>query len=168
MEQITVRGVGATLYLNGQSQLDQNQSLLVALQAGNGKRLWLRQHTYDQISVLDGQNLYGYKGYASSEMPQGKKLICLLDSTTGTDRWCMDSLQPSLFGLSATHDVVIIEEVLQPGPLTLVQNLYGVSKQDGKMMWKLPWKSSLASVQTLTLVTVVENQGSTSFMNLSA
>ena len=168
MEQITVRGVGATLYLNGQSQLDQNQFLLVALQASNGKRLWLRQHTYDQISVLDGQNLYGYKGYASRHEPQGKKLICLLDSTTGKDRWCMDSLQPSLFGLSATHDVVIIEEVLQPGPLTLVQNLYGVSKQDGKTMWKLPWKSSSAAVQTLTLVPVVENQGFTSFMDLSA
>jgi outer membrane protein assembly factor BamB len=168
MEQISVRRVGATLYLNGQFQLDQNQSLLIALQASDGKRLWLRQHAYDQISVLDGQNLYGYKGYASSEMPQGKKLICLLDSTTGMDRWCIDSLQPSLFGLSATHDVVIIEEVLQPGPLTLVQNLYGVSKQDGKMMWKLPWKTSSASVQTLTLVTVVENQGFTSFMDLSA
>lgn len=168
MGQISVRRVGATLYLNGQSQLDQNQSLLVALQASNGKRLWLCQHTYDQITVLDGQNVYGYKGYASSDMPNGKKLICLLDSTTGKDRWCMDSLQPSLFGLSATHDMVIIEEVLQPGPLTLVQNLYGVSKQDGKMIWKLPWKSSSASVQTLTLVPVVEYQGCTRLMNLSA
>ena len=80
----------------------------------------------------------------------------------------MDSLQPSLFGLSATDDMVIIQEVLQPGPLTLVQNLYGVSKQDGKMIWKLPWKSSSASVQTLTLVPIVENQGFTRLMNLSA
>ena len=32
-----------------------------------------RKHTYDQISVLDGQNLYGYKGYASSDMPQWKE-----------------------------------------------------------------------------------------------
>ncbi|MGO8949994.1 MAG: PQQ-binding-like beta-propeller repeat protein [Ktedonobacterales bacterium] len=166
MEQIYVLRVGDTLYLNGQYLLDRNQYLLVALQASNGKRLWLRKHSYNQISVLDGQDLYGYTGYDPSSYPQGKKLLCWLDGMTGKDRWCVDSLQPSLFSLSATDAVVIVQEVLQPDPLTLVQNLYGVSKQDGTIMWKLPWKSSSASVQTLTLVTIVGNQSFQGFMNL--
>jgi outer membrane protein assembly factor BamB len=164
MEQIKVLRVNDTIYLNGQDLLSPNQSLLVALQASDGKRIWQREHSYDQITVLDRQDLYGYKGYGPGDDPRGKKLLCSLDGTTGQDRWCVDSLQPSQFSLSATRDRVIVEEVLQPGPLTLVQNLYGVSKQDGKILWKLPWKSSSASVQTLTLVMVVEGQSFTSLL----
>jgi outer membrane protein assembly factor BamB len=161
MEQIRVLRVGDTLYLNGQYLLDQSQSLLVALNASNGKRLWLRQHDYTQLTILSEQDLYGYQGYAPGDDPRGKKRFCSLNGVTGKDRWCVDSLQPSLFSLSATRDTVIVEEELQPGPLTLIQNIYGVSKQDGKILWKLPWKSSLPSVQTLTLVTVVEKQSFT-------
>lgn len=76
----------------------------------------------------------------------------------------MGSLQPSQFSLSATRDMVIVEETLQPSPLTLTQNIYGVRKQDGKILWKLPCKSSSPYVQTLTLVTVMENQRFTSLV----
>jgi hypothetical protein len=168
MTQIRVLRVGDTLYLNGQYLLDQNQSLLVALQASNGHRLWVRQHSYDQITLLGGQDLYGYAeyGYASSATWQGKKHLCWLDVATGQDRWCVESLRPNLFSLSATPDMVIVGEVLQPDPLTLIHNLYGLSKQDGQMVWKLPWMSSSPSVQTLTLVTVVENQDFQVFTNM--
>ena len=90
--------------------------------------------------------------------------VSALDGTTGKDRWCVGSLQPSQFSLSATRDRVIVEETLQPSPLTLIQNIYGVRKHDGKILWKLPWKSSSPSVQTLTLVTVMENQSFTSLV----
>jgi outer membrane protein assembly factor BamB len=164
MEQINVLSVGATIYLNGQYLLNQNQSLLVALNASDGKQLWLRRHSYNQITVLGAQDIYGYQGYAPGDDPQGKKQLCLLDGTTGKDRWCVGSLHPSQFSLSATRDMVIVEETLQPGPLTLIQNIYGVRKQDGKILWKLPWKSSSPSVQTLTLVTVMEKQSFTSLV----
>lgn len=159
MEQITALRVGETLYLNGQDLQNQNQSFLVALNASTGKQLWLRKHSYEQLTLLDGQDLYGYQGYAPSDPPQGKKQLCLLDSATGKERWCLGSLQPNLFSLSATQTTVIVEETLQPGPLTLIQNLYGVNKQTGQILWKVPWKSSSTSVQTLTLATVIENQG---------
>ncbi len=162
MEQINVLKANGIIYLNGQNSLSPNQSILVALNVSDGRQLWQRNHSYDQITVLDKQNLYGYKGYAPGDAPQGKKLLCSLDNKTGKDRWCIDSLQPSLFSLSATQDTVIVEEVLQPSPLTLIQNIYGVSKQNGKILWKLPWKSSSASMQTLTLVTVMEKQNFTS------
>lgn len=165
MEQITTLRVGETLYLNGQDLLDQSRSLLVALDASTGMQLWLRTHNYDQLTLLDGQDLYGYQGYAPSDNPQGKKQLCLLDSATGKNRWCLDRLQPNLFSLSATRTTVIVEETLQPGPLTLMQNLYGVNKQTGQILWKLSWKSSSTSVQTLTLATVMENQG---FMSVVA
>lgn len=158
MEQINVLKAGNTIYLNGQNLLNQNTSLLVALNASDGKQLWLREHSYTPIAILDSENLYGYKGYAPSDDPQGKKQFCSLDSKTGQDRWCVTSLQPNEFSLSATQDTVIIEETLQPGPLTLLQNIYGVSKQSGKLLWKLPWKSSSPSVTTVTLVTVMEGQ----------
>ena len=161
MEQINVLRVGAIIYLNGQYLLNQNQSLLVALSASDGKQLWLRKHSYNQITVLGAQDIYGYQGYAPGDDPRGKKQLCLLDGTSGKDRWCVGSLQPSQFSLSATRDMVIVEETLQPGPLTLIQNIYGVRKHDGKILWKLPWKSSSPSVQTLTLVTVMENQSFT-------
>ncbi|HET8853160.1 MAG TPA: PQQ-binding-like beta-propeller repeat protein [Ktedonobacteraceae bacterium] len=161
MEQINVLSVGATIYLNSQDRLNQNQSLLVALNASDGKQLWLRKHSYDQITVLGAQDMYGYQGYALGDNPQGKKHLCLLDGTTGKDHWCVGTLQPSLFSLSATRDMVFVEETLQPGPLTLIQNLYGIRKQDGKILWKLPWKNSSPSVQTLTLVTVMEKQSFT-------
>ena len=162
MEQIRVLKVGDTIYLTGQYLLALSQSLLVALNASDGKQLWLRQHGYNQLVILSEQDLYGYKGYAPGDDPRGKKQLCSLDGATGKDRWCIDNLQPSLFSLSATQDTVIVEEELQPGPLTLVQNIYGVSKKDGKILWKLPWKSNSPSVQTLTLVTVVEKQSFTS------
>ena len=158
MEQIRVVRAGTTLYLNGQDLLNQNQSLLVALNASDGMQLWLRKHSYSQITFLGVQDIYGYQGYAPGDDPQGKKQICLLDGTTGKDRWCVGSLQPNQFSLSSTQDTVIVAETLQPGPLTLIQNLYGIRKQDGKILWKLPWKSSSPSVQTLTLGTVIEQQ----------
>ncbi|HEY0753138.1 MAG TPA: PQQ-binding-like beta-propeller repeat protein [Ktedonobacteraceae bacterium] len=159
------RQAGDTLYLEGQYLLDQKRSLLLALNVSTGKQLWLREHSYDQITVLDGQNLYGYRGYAADADPQGKKQLCLLDSTTGKERWCVDSLQPSLFSLSATRKIVIIEETLRPGPLVLSQHLYGVNKQNGQIIWKLPWISSSPSAQTLTLVTVMQQQGLTSLQS---
>ena len=162
MEQINVLKVGTTIYLDGQYLQDQKMSLLVALNANDGKLLWQRKHGYDQITALNGQDLYSYKGYAMDDNPQEKKQLCSLDSMTGKERWCVDSLQPSQFSLSTTQDTVIVEEVLQPGPLTLIQNIYGVSKQNGKILWKLPWKSSSPSVVTVTLVTVVEGQSFTS------
>jgi hypothetical protein len=67
-------------------------------------------------------------------------------------------LQPSQFSLGATRDILLVEETLQPGPMTLIQHIYGISKHDGKILWKLPWKSSSPTVVTLTLVTVVEGQ----------
>ncbi len=159
MEQIRVLHIGNTLYLNGQNLVAPNQLLLLALNASNGKQRWQRQHTYNQITVLSEHDLYGYKGYGNGDDPQGKKQLCSLDGTTGKDRWCVERLQPSQFSLSATRDMLIVEETLQPSPMTLVQNIYGVSKHDGKLLWKLPWKSSSTSVVTLTLVTVVEGQG---------
>jgi outer membrane protein assembly factor BamB len=162
MEQIYILKADNIIYLNSQNPVAQNPSLLVALNASNGKQLWQRKHSYNQITALNGQGLFGYEGYAFTDNSQTKKQLCSLDSTTGKERWCVDSLQPSQFSLSTTRDTVIVEEELQPGPLTLIQNIYGVSKQDGKILWKLPWKSSSPSVQTLTLVTVVEGQGFTS------
>jgi outer membrane protein assembly factor BamB len=131
------------------------------LNANDGKQLWQRKHGYDQITALNGQDLFGYKGYGFSD-DQEKKQLCSLDSTTGKERWCVDSLQPNQFSLSTTQDTVIVQETLQPGPLTLIQNIYGVNKQNGKILWKLPWKSSSTSVVTVTLVTAVEEQSFTS------
>jgi outer membrane protein assembly factor BamB len=162
MEQIRVLRAGQIIYLNGQNLANQYQSILVALNASTGKQLWQRKHSYNQLTVLDQQDLYGYQGYSPNDDPQGKKSLCALDSTTGKERWCVDNLQPSLFSLSVTQDTVIVEETLQPGPLTLVQNIYGVDRQSGKILWKLPWKSSSSSVVTVTLVTVADQQVSTS------
>lgn len=158
MEQINTSEIGNTLYLNGQDLVSQSQSLLVALNASTGKQLWQRQHSYDQISILNEQDIYAYKGYAMSDASNAKKQICSLDSTTGKERWCIDSIQPSLFSLSTTPQVTLVEETLQPNTMTLVQNIYAVNKQNGKILWKLPWKSSVASAQTLTLVTLVDQQ----------
>lgn len=158
---IKVLSVGATIYLNGRDLLNQHQSLLMALSASDGKQLWLCKHHFDQITVLGAQDLYGYQGYAPGADPQGKKRLCLMDGPTGKERWCVDNLKPSPFSLSATQEIAIIEETIQPGPLALIQNLYGIRKHDGTILWKLPWKSSSPSVQTLTLVTVLEQQSFT-------
>jgi len=164
MEQIRVLRAGQIVYLNGQNLANQYQSILVALNASTGKQLWQRKHSYNQLTVLDQQDLYGYQGYSPNDDPQGKKSLCALDSTTGKERWCVDNLQPSLFSLSVTQDTVIVEETLQPDPLTLVQNIYGVDRQSGKILWKLPWKGSSSSVVTVTLVTVADQQVSTSII----
>jgi outer membrane protein assembly factor BamB len=158
MEQIRALQVGQTLYLNGQNLVAPNQSLLLALNASNGKPFWQRQHSYNQVTVLNEQDLYGYKGYGPGDDPQGQKQLCSLDGATGRDRWCVESLQPSQFSLGTTRDILLVEETLQPGPMTLIQHIYGISKHDGKILWKLPWKSSSPTVVTLTLVTVVEGQ----------
>ena len=89
MEQIKVLKVGNTIYLNGQNLLNQNMSILVALNANDGRLLWQRKHGYNHLTPLNGQDLYGYKGYAIDDNPQEKKQLCLLDSTTGKERWCV-------------------------------------------------------------------------------
>lgn len=150
---------GDQVYLNGPSCMDQHKMLLTAPNVRNGKRLWQRQSDYSHITLLSGQGLYGYTGYGMGDNSP-KKTLCSLDSATGQDRWCADTLQqPSLFSLSTTNDAVMIVDEVQPGPLNLSYNIYALSKQDGKILWKLPWKSGSPSAVTLTLAVVAESQG---------
>jgi outer membrane protein assembly factor BamB len=74
--------------------------LLTALNIHNGKQLWQREHDFDHITLLSGQELYGYQGYGGNG--QGKKALCALNSTDGKDRWCQNTLQPGLFSLSTS------------------------------------------------------------------
>lgn len=158
MEQIRAVQLGTILYLNGQNLRSPTQSLLLALNVSTGKQLWQRQQSYNQITLLGEQDLYGYKGYGPDDDPLGPKQLCSLNGMTGRDQWCVQSLQPSQFSGSSTQDILLVEEVLHPNPMTLVHSIYGIRKHDGKVLWKLPWKSSSPSVVTLTLVTVIEGQ----------
>ncbi|GHO78996.1 hypothetical protein KSD_67670 [Ktedonobacter sp. SOSP1-85] len=163
----SVTALGDTLYLNGQNQLynpkahpasePHQDMLLMALDAHTGKLRWQREHNYEQFTFLSEQELYAYKGYRGDGSTT-KKTLCALDTATGKDRWCIDSLQPSLFSLSANKDMLIVVETLQPSPLSLQQNLYAINKRDGKILWHHPWQSSAPSLVTLTLCTVGSNQ----------
>lgn len=142
-----------SLYLNAMNRAS-NKSELLSLNATTGKVLWRHQHSFKQIVQLSDGSLYGQKASADTIHHN----ICALDTANGKERWCSNHIDVGLFSFSATKDVLVVTETTWNKPDALNQILYGLSKKDGKVLWKLPWKSSAPKVITITIATVANNQ----------
>ncbi|GHO48279.1 PQQ-binding-like beta-propeller repeat protein [Ktedonospora formicarum] len=153
--------LGDQLYLNGLNYNPKapkgQEAILMRLDTNTGKLLWQRFHDYNQFTLISSQEMiYAYKGYGN--VPTAQKQLCALDPASGKERWCQNTLQPSLFSLSPSQDALIVVETIQPSPLELHQNLVALNKRDGSVLWKQPWKTSSPSLTTVTLVTITEGQ----------
>ncbi|GHO73852.1 hypothetical protein KSD_16230 [Ktedonobacter sp. SOSP1-85] len=170
IDRLSVTTFGNILYLNGRNLLYNPKThsyephqgkLLIAFDALTGKLLWQREHNYEGFALLSEQELYAYKGNQDNEAP--KHTICALDTTTGKERWCIDSLRPDLYGMSSNQDTLIVVDTLQSSLHSLQLNLYAINKLDGKILWHQPWQSSAPSLVTFMLATVTPGQDAVFF-----